>query len=71
MTKRPGKAPGTGTSRNPVAAESVEDAIQRRAYELHLEHGSAHGRALDDWLEAEREIQARRRSPAAKTKGRK
>ena len=71
MTKRISKAPGTGKSRNPVATESVEEAIQRRAYELHLEHGGAHGRDMDDWLEAEREIQAQHDSPATRTRRKK
>lgn len=30
--------------------------IAQRAYELHVERGYREGRALDDWLEAEREI---------------
>lgn len=30
--------------------------IAKRAYELHRERGYRHGHALDDWLEAEREI---------------
>ena len=31
--------------------------IARRAYELFLARGSEHGRDLDDWLRAERELQ--------------
>jgi hypothetical protein len=30
--------------------------IAQRAYELHAERGYQEGHALDDWLEAEREI---------------
>jgi hypothetical protein len=30
--------------------------IAKRAYELHSERGYRHGSALDDWLDAEREI---------------
>jgi DUF2934 family protein len=30
--------------------------IAKRAYELYLERGCGPGKALDDWLEAEREI---------------
>jgi len=30
--------------------------IAQRAYELHADRGYREGRALDDWLEAEREI---------------
>ena len=32
------------------------EKIQQRAYELHLEQGCVHGRDLDDWLQAEREL---------------
>ena len=33
-----------------------EDFIRKRAYELYVERGNAPGRPLDDWLQAEREI---------------
>lgn len=36
-----------------------EDEIRRRAYELYEERGGRAGNATDDWLAAEREIQAR------------
>lgn len=32
------------------------DAIAARAYQLFLERGCEHGRELDDWLAAEREL---------------
>ena len=35
---------------------SLEDRIRRRAYELDLERGRQPGLALDDWLQAEKEI---------------
>ncbi len=35
-----------------------EDRIRRRAYELHQQRGGTQGRDLDDWLQAEREIEA-------------
>ena len=34
----------------------TSDAVARRAYELFLARGAAHGRDLDDWLEAERQL---------------
>jgi len=40
----------------------AHDDVARRAYELFLSRGQAHGRDLDDWLEAERQV--RRSSPA-------
>jgi Protein of unknown function (DUF2934) len=33
-----------------------EKAIRCRAYELYLERGDQPGSALDDWLQAEREL---------------
>ncbi|MBI3806110.1 MAG: DUF2934 domain-containing protein [Nitrospirae bacterium] len=36
--------------------EDLHVLIAKRAYELHGERGYRHGSALDDWLEAEREI---------------
>ena len=39
------------------------DDISARAYELYEERGGEHGRDWDDWLQAERELQARRRTP--------
>jgi hypothetical protein len=41
------------TDRSTIVA--TED-IARRAYELFLERGGEHGRDLDDWLRAEREL---------------
>lgn len=38
----------------------VEKEIQIRAYELYVERGKAQGFALQDWLEAEAEVLARR-----------
>ena len=48
--------------REPVHSQPVSPPDDRqaritdRAYELYIERGYRHGRALDDWLEAEREI---------------
>jgi hypothetical protein len=36
-----------------------EEEIRRRAYELYLEGGEQPGRELDDWLQAERELEHR------------
>jgi hypothetical protein len=38
-------------------APPTRDLIARRAYELFLARGAQHGRHLDDWLSAERELQ--------------
>lgn len=36
--------------------EKLRERIAKRAYELYLERGAADHHALDDWLEAERQI---------------
>jgi hypothetical protein len=36
------------------------EEIRLRAYELHLEKGCAHGQDLEDWLQAEQELAAKR-----------
>lgn len=43
-----------------AAREGVpRESIELRAYERYMERGGAHGGDLDDWLEAERELNAR------------
>ena len=37
----------------------TEDEIARRAYELYLSRGREDGGDLEDWLQAERELQTR------------
>jgi hypothetical protein len=37
-------------------ARPTDDEIAKRAYELYLARGGAPGHALDDWLEAERQL---------------
>jgi hypothetical protein len=36
-----------------------DDDIRLRAYQRYLERGGSHGRAFDDWVEAERELKLR------------
>jgi hypothetical protein len=57
-------APTTSRSilRSDVAEESRNDKpslgkIRERAFEIHVERGGIHGCDLDDWLQAERELQ--------------
>jgi hypothetical protein len=69
MAKKTSKSSATsskGTNKTkPATTESKEDAIRRRAYDLHLERGGAHGSDIDDWLRAEREIHAQNRPKSA------
>jgi hypothetical protein len=37
-------------------AESRMNRIARRAHEIYEARGGVHGKALEDWLQAEREI---------------
>ena len=63
---------------NPAQAQSVEEQIRLRAYQLFERRGGEHGRALDDWLQAEVEIQRSmlsappvRLTPAKKSRNRR
>jgi Protein of unknown function (DUF2934) len=47
----------TSTEIDRSAAEVTPDAIARRAYDLFLSRGATHGHDIDDWLEAERELE--------------
>jgi len=46
-------------SQSVSTANDVQARIATRAYALHAERGYRHGYALEDWLEAEREILSR------------
>ena len=39
-----------------TANESARDEIERRAYQICLARGATDGHALEDWVQAEREI---------------
>lgn len=50
-------AAATDTNQSPVSAPAdFCSLVAKRAYEIHAERGFRHGCALDEWLEAEREI---------------
>ena len=49
----------------PSETLSLEEQIQRRAYELYVERGNQSGSELDDWLQAETEILERREQALA------
>lgn len=55
--QRKAVAPPKTRSKPPVSpCDDLKILIAKRAYELYSERGYRHGYALDDWLEAEREI---------------
>jgi hypothetical protein len=43
-------------SPKPAQPSDIEESVRRRAYELYEQRGRIEGFALDDWLQAEREI---------------
>jgi outer membrane protein TolC len=43
-------------SPKPARPNEIEERIRRRAYELYEQRDGVDGFALDDWLQAEREI---------------
>jgi len=42
-----------------VGNSTRDEGIRRRAYEIYLERGEQPGHELDDWLQAERELERR------------
>ena len=36
---------------------ALDEEIRHRAYQLYVERGEEHGRDLDDWLQAKREVE--------------
>jgi hypothetical protein len=49
-----GEARAAGTGGN----SALDAEIRRRAYQLYVERGEEHGRDLDDWLQAKREVES-------------
>jgi hypothetical protein len=47
-----------GTCEAPAGNSSRDEEIRRRAYEVYLERGDQPGCELDDWLQAERELES-------------
>jgi hypothetical protein len=49
------------------ASELTPDAIACRAYEIYVSRGGTHGHHIDDWLQAERELQVPSARPRARS----
>ena len=62
-TKRNGSTESQATSTQaeagelPVGNSARDEEIRLRAYEIYLERGEQPGHELDDWLQAERELE--------------
>ena len=52
-----GHRSGGGDGRAPVGSAARDEDIRRRAYEIYLERGEQAGYELEDWLQAERELE--------------
>ncbi len=50
----------------PIEVTPLEERIRRRAYELYVERGNQSGSELDDWLQAEEEIQRAAEQPSTR-----
>jgi hypothetical protein len=57
-TSQTGKADATPAPDVDYGAELRMNRIARRAHEIYEARGGQHGKALEDWLQAEREIDA-------------
>ena len=47
------------TRETPLGNAARDDEIRRRAYEIYLERGAEPGREMEDWLQAEGELERR------------
>jgi hypothetical protein len=57
MASTGGTAPTRSTTESTGKKSPTSDEIQVRAYEIYLERGGTDGRDVEDWLQAERELQ--------------
>ena len=70
----PKKKSPAASPASPVTAQPPHEAIAVRAYEFFVQRGYTHGRDLQDWLQAERELLTEESDlhvPAAKSVRRK
>jgi hypothetical protein len=57
MASTGGAAPTKSTAESTSKRLPSLEEIQFRAYQIYVERGGADGSALEDWLQAERELQ--------------
>jgi hypothetical protein len=50
------KSEASMAERRPQPPDSRMNRIAKRAHEIYVTRGGEHGKALEDWLQAEREI---------------
>ena len=56
-------APTSAPGSRPQPNESRMNRIARRAHEIYEARGGEHGKAMEDWLQAEREVDAEIEAP--------
>ena len=56
-------------SRKPDPSSDIEERIRQRSFELYEQRGRVDGFALDDWLQAEREILGAQKRKAKAARG--
>ena len=49
-------------SRPQLSSVPSHEEIQQQTYEIHIERGNTHGQDVDDWLQAERELDEKYRA---------
>ena len=52
----------------PIKNAPTPEEIRQRAFEIHIERGGIHGCDLDDWWQAERELQQKYRNNEKQSK---
>jgi hypothetical protein len=58
--QKPKGAAAKATRSGSTSSEPSEEAIRQRAYHRYMERGGGQGMEFDDWLNAEKELKARR-----------
>ena len=59
----------TGSESLTAKARPTREEIELRAYQIYVERGCVDGHEVDDWLQAERELDEKYAKTGRKTKG--
>ena len=57
----PARTPRTAPKKSVARPAITHEDVARRAYDLFLRRNGEHGRDIDDWLQAERELKVPRK----------
>jgi hypothetical protein len=53
---KPIQRPSSASEQQAAEGHPTREEIELRAYLIYIERGGAHGRDVEDWLQAEREL---------------